>query len=143
MTCSEDDSTDIFSLLDIMTALYTTRSVHTLVCMRTMHSCASHLSALFGRQLFDKLDSYVHVLAMSPDTSDSDIEPFIPGQDENKLHPQAQGSSTGSDSDESSSPAVLVSFSPSVQVRRVIVLRKDVAKGLAKAACFCTCVILK
>ena len=48
------------------------------------------------------------VLAMSLDMSDSDIEPFIPGQDENELHPQARGSSTESDSDESSSPAVPV-----------------------------------
>lgn len=50
---------------------------------------------------------------MSLDLSDSDIEPFIPDQDENELHPQAEfeGSSTGSDSDETSSPP---STSPAV-----------------------------
>ena len=48
---------------------------------------------------------------MSLDMSDSDIEPFILGQDKNELDPQEGSSSTGTDLDKTSSPP---STSPAV-----------------------------
>ena len=59
------------------------------------------------------------MFAMSLDMSDSDIEPFIPGQDENKLDPKAGGCSTGTDLDETPSPP---SISPAIGNERQRVL---------------------